>query len=49
MMNNIELMLHWFMTRPNAIPAAGACSVFVIVIMKIDRPTDIAAKNIGDS
>ena len=49
MMKSIELMLHWLITKPNAIPAAGACSVLVMVIMKIDRPTDKAAKNIGES
>lgn len=37
------------MTNPRAIPAAGACSVLVMVIMKIDRPTAIAANTIGDS
>jgi hypothetical protein len=35
------------MTRPNDIPAAGACSVLVIVMMKIERPTAIAAKKMG--
>lgn len=45
----IEIALHWLITRPNAIPAAGACSVLVNVIKKIDRPTAIAAKTIGDS
>ena len=48
-MNNIDFKLHWLMTKPNATPAAGACSVLVMVIMKIDMPTAIAAKTIGDS
>lgn len=48
-MNSMDCRLHWLITRPNAIPAAGACSVLVNVIKKIDRPTAIAAKTIGDS
>jgi hypothetical protein len=48
-MKIIELTLHWLITRPNAIPAAGACSVLVMVIMKIESPTDNAAKKIGES
>lgn len=47
-MNRTDLISHWLITRPSAIPAAGACSVLVMVIKKIDRPTAIDANTIGE-
>ena len=42
--NTIVAGLHWLITRPKDMPAAGACSVFVIVIKRIDNPTASAPK-----
>lgn len=47
-MKKTDFTLHWLMTKPSAMPAAGACSVLVMVIIKIDTPTAIAANTIGD-
>ena len=37
-----------FIIRPRAIPAAGACSVFVIAMINIAIPTVIAPKITSD-
>jgi len=40
--------VYGLITNPNAIPAAGGCSVFITAIINIVIPTDIAPNTIKD-
>ena len=46
-MKSMVIWSHLFMTNPNAMPAAGACSVLVIAMKKVEVPTAIAPNAIS--